>query len=95
MSSQEKANQLPPHSEADLAIDLAGDAKPPFGPIYNLSAVELRVLRYYVYTKLARGLIRPSCSLAGAPILFSTKKYGELRFYVDYRDINRVTRKNR
>jgi hypothetical protein len=38
----------------------------------------------YVADNLKNGLIRPSKSLAGAPIMFVKKKYGSLRLCVDY-----------
>jgi hypothetical protein len=41
------------------------------------------------------GLIRPSVSLWGAPIIFVKKKDGSLRLCIDYRDLNRATVKNR
>ena len=44
---------------------------------------------------LCKGFIRPSNSPAGAPILFAKKKDGSLRLCVDYRGLNRITRKNR
>ena len=66
-----------------------------YGPIYALSAEELRVLREYLDKYLARGWIRKSESPAGAPILFVPKKDGGLRLCVDYRALNKVTIKNR
>ena len=44
---------------------------------------------------LSKGFIRRSKSPAGAPILFIKKKDGSLRLCVDYRGLNRVTKKNR
>ena len=44
---------------------------------------------------LVKGWIRPSESSAGAPILFMLKKDGGLRLYVDYRGLNKITKKNR
>jgi hypothetical protein len=41
------------------------------------------------------GLIRPSVSPWGAPIIFVKKKDGSLRLCIDYRDLNRATVKNR
>ena len=66
-----------------------------YGPIYPLSAKELRVLREYIDKCLAKGWIRRSESPAGSPILFVPKKDGGLRLYVDYRALNKVTVKNR
>src|SRR5580692_3178868 len=67
---------------------------PPFGPIYNLSEMELASLREYLNKGLDRGWIQHSISPAGAPILFVPKKDGKLRLCVDYCALNAVTRKN-
>ena len=68
---------------------------PPYGPLYNLSNTELKVLREYLDDALAKGWIRHSVSPAGAPILFVPKKDGGLRLCVDYQGLNQVTIKNR
>jgi len=90
----EKAGILPPHNRHDHAIELEG-GEPPYGPLYNLSVTELKALREYLDDALAKGWIRASTSPAGAPILFVPKKDGNLRLCVDYRGLNRVTKKNR
>ena len=55
---------------------------------------ELLILRKTLNELLDKGFIRASNSLVGAPILF-VKKKGGLRFYVDYRGLNDITRKDR
>ena len=60
-----------------------------------MSATELHSLKEYLDDMLGKGFIRPSNSLAGAPIIFVKKKDGSLRLCVDYRGLNRITRKNR
>ena len=62
---------------------------------YNMSPAELKVLDDYINEALAKGWIRESKSSAGAPIVFSPKKNGELRVCVNYRGLNAITFKNR
>ena len=93
--SLEEANTLAPINDHAHAIDLEDAAVPPHGPIYPLAEPELEVLREYLNDAIAKGWIRPSRSPAGAPILFVPKKGGQLRLCVDYRALNRITRKNR
>ncbi|GKC46764.1 putative reverse transcriptase domain-containing protein [Tanacetum coccineum] len=42
-----------------------------------------------------RGFIRPSTSPWGDPVLFVKKKYGSFRMCIDYRELNKLTVKNR
>ena len=92
---KKSADMLPEHRPYDCAIDLQEGAQPPFGPIYNLSQTELAELRKYIDENLTKNFIRHSKSPAGAPILFVKKKDGSLRMCVDYRGLNKVTKKNR
>jgi hypothetical protein len=93
--SKEAADVLPEHRPWDHTIPIDPRLEPPFGPLYALSATELKALREYLDENLSRGFIRPSSSPAGAPILFVKKKDGTLRLCVDYRGLNRITIKNR
>jgi len=92
---KKNADMLPEHRPYDCAIDLHEGMQPPFGPIYNLSQTELVELRKYIDENLAKNFICHSKSPAGAPILFVKKKDGSLRMCVDYRGLNKVTKKNR
>jgi hypothetical protein len=82
--SDSPAHALPPHRSFDHRIPLEPNTSPPFGPIYKLSPAEMEVLHDYIQDSLASGIIRPSESPAGAPILFVKKKDGSLRLCVDY-----------
>jgi hypothetical protein len=93
--SKRKADTLPPHRPYDLSIDLEDGKKPPFGPLYSLSELELKALSDWLEDNLSKGFIRASQSPAGAPILFVKKKDGSLRLCVDYRALNNITIKNR
>ena len=94
--SKEKALVLPERTELnEHAIDLEDGKQPPYGPIYSLVLVELKTLKTYIETHLKTGIIRPSKSPAGAPILFNKKPDGSLRLCVDYQGLNNLTIKNR
>jgi hypothetical protein len=60
-----------------------------------MSRDELLVLRKTLIDLLDKGFIRVSNSLATAPVLFIKKLRRGLRFYIDYRGLNRVIKKDR
>jgi hypothetical protein len=53
------------------------------------------VLRKYINENLKKEYIRPSTLLTRYPVLFVPKLNGKLRMYVDYRQFNAITIKNR
>jgi hypothetical protein len=89
-----KVDQLPEHRPYDCPIDLEEGHSPPFGPIYGLSEPKLQALRDYLTENLTKGFVQHSKSPAGAPILFVKKKDGSLQLCVDYRGLNKITKKN-
>ena len=91
------AEKLPPHrTGVDHKIELTVPEKDaPWGPLYNMSREELIVLRRTLNDLLDKGFIRVSNSPAAAPVLFARKPGGGLRFCVDYRALNNITRKDR
>ena len=62
--------------------------------MYGIICNELLILWKTLNKLLDKGFIRTSNSLIGAPVLF-IKKEGGFRFYVDYRGLNDITRKDR
>jgi hypothetical protein len=60
-----------------------------------MSQDELLVLRKTLTELLDKGFIRVSNSPAIAPVLFVRKPEGRLWFCVDYRRLNKITRKDR
>jgi len=93
--SKSKADTLAPHRPYDLKIDLEDGASPPIGPMYSLSQSELGTLREFIDEHINIGFIRPSKSPHGAPVLFIRKKDGSLRLCVDFRGLNKLTKKDR
>ena len=94
--SKKSATVLPEHTQINThAINQEEDKQPIYGSIYSLGLVELEILKTYIKTNLANGFIHPSKSLASSPILFNKKLNGSLWLYVDYRDLNNITIKNR
>ena len=92
--SKSKADTLAPHCEHDLKINLEEGASPPIGTTYSLSPSELESLRTFLDEHLAMGFIRPSSSAHAAPVLFVCKKDGSLRLCVDFRGLNKITKKD-
>ena len=93
--SKSRANELAQHRPYDLKIELEEGAEPPVGRMYSLSDRELQALRQFLDENLAAGFIRPSRSSHGAPILFAKKKDGSLRLCVDFRGLNKLSKKDR
>ncbi|KAL0448846.1 UNVERIFIED_CONTAM: Transposon Ty3-G Gag-Pol polyprotein [Sesamum latifolium] len=60
-----------------------------------MAPVELQELKKQLEELLEKGFIQPSTSPWGAPVLFVKKKDGSMRLCVDYRQLNRVTVKNK
>ena len=61
--------------------------------MYRITHNELLVLRKTLNELLDKGFIRINNSLVKAPVLF-VKKKGGLRFYVNYRGLNNITKKD-
>ena len=55
----------------------------------------LKELKETLKDLLDKGFIRPSISPWGARVLFTKKKDGSLRMCIDYRQLNKVTIKNK
>jgi len=92
--SKAKASELPPHRDYDLKIDLEEGTSPPLGTLYSLSPVELSALRTFIDENLNTGFIHPTASSHAAPVLFVKKKDGSLCLCIDFRGLNKITKKD-
>ena len=86
---------LPPHRDVDFGIELHPGIPPISMTPHRMAPVVLQELRVQLQELLDKGFIRPSTSPWGAPVLFAKKKDKTLRPCIDYRQLNRVTIKNR
>ncbi|KAI3795401.1 hypothetical protein L1987_38053 [Smallanthus sonchifolius] len=86
---------LPPYRHVEFQINLAPGAALIARAPYRLAPSELQELSTQLQDLLDKGFIRPSSSQWGAPVLFVKKKDGTFCMCIDYRELNKVTIKNR
>ena len=82
---------LPPQRDVDFVIELHPGTSPISMTPHRMAPVELQELQ----DLLDRVFIRLSTSPWDAPVLFAKRKDKTLRLCIDYRQLNRVTIKNR
>jgi hypothetical protein len=86
---------LPPKRDIDFSVNLMPGAAPVSKAPYRMSTPELKELQLQLEELLKKGYICPSVSPWGAPVLFVKKKDGTLRLCIDFRQLNKVTIKNK
>ncbi|GJV03589.1 putative reverse transcriptase domain-containing protein [Tanacetum coccineum] len=86
---------LPPTRQVEFQIDLVPGAAPVARAPYRLAPSEMKELSEQLQELSDKGFIRPSSSPWGAPVLFVKKKDRSFRMCIDYRELNKLTVKNR
>ncbi|GKC23991.1 putative reverse transcriptase domain-containing protein, partial [Tanacetum coccineum] len=86
---------LPSVRQVEFQIDLIPGAAPVARTPYRLAPSEMQELSNQLQELTDRGFIRPSSSPWGAPVLFVKTKDGSFRMCIDYRELNKLTIKNR
>ncbi|KAA0056476.1 ty3-gypsy retrotransposon protein [Cucumis melo var. makuwa] len=81
--------------EINFTIELEPDTAPISRYPYRMAPAELKELKVQLQELLDKGFIRPNVSPWRAPVLFVKKKDGSMRLCIDYRELNKVTVKNR
>ncbi|GJU26272.1 putative reverse transcriptase domain-containing protein [Tanacetum coccineum] len=86
---------LPLARLVEFQIDLIPGAAPVARAPYRLAPSKMKELSEQLQELSDKGFIRPSSSPWGALILFVKKKDGSFRMCIDYRELNKLTVKNR
>nr|GFC93901.1 putative reverse transcriptase domain, aspartic peptidase domain protein [Tanacetum cinerariifolium] len=86
---------IPLVREVEFNIELIPGSEPISKAPYRMDLIELKELKDQLRELLERGFIRPSVSAWGAPVLFVRKKDGSMRLCIDYRELNKITIRNR
>jgi len=89
------ADQLSPHRPYDHKIELIGEGTSPRSRLYHMSGYKLQKVKDYLIEHLNKGFISSSSASYASLILFAEKKDGSLRFCVDYRKLNALTKRDR
>ncbi|GJR47002.1 putative reverse transcriptase domain-containing protein [Tanacetum coccineum] len=84
-----------PTRKVEFQIDLVPGAAPVARAPYRLAPSEMKELSNQLQELSDKGFIRPNSSPWGAPVLFVKKKDGSFQMCIDYRELNKLTVKNR
>jgi hypothetical protein len=86
---------IPPARECDHSIPLKEGSKPPNIRPYRIPYKQRDEVERLIQYMLRDSIIRPSSSPYSSPTIFMRKKDGSWRLYIDYRELNAQTVKNK
>ncbi|GJU05023.1 putative reverse transcriptase domain-containing protein [Tanacetum coccineum] len=86
---------LPPTRQVEFQIDLIPGVALVARAPYRLAPFEMKELSDQLQELFDKGFIRPSSLPCGASVLFVKKNDGSFRMSIDYRELNKLTMKNR
>jgi hypothetical protein len=86
---------MPPDRDIEFIIELIPGTSPIAQRPYHMNPQELVELKKQLDDMLRKGLICPSASPWGSPVIFVDKQDGTIRLCVDYRKLNDVTIKKK
>ena len=97
MALKTESNKLAPHCSYDHQIKLEKDASTSdlkFYLLYYMLSKELEVIKKYLVENLDKGFIKSSQALFMASVLFTKKLDRSFCFYIDFRKLNLLTKKD-
>ncbi|GKC35881.1 hypothetical protein Tco_1048265, partial [Tanacetum coccineum] len=86
---------IPPARQVEFQIDLVLGAAPVARAPYQLAPSEMKELAEQLQELFDKGFIRPNSSPWRAPVLFVKKNDRSFCMFIDYRELNKLTVKNR
>jgi len=86
---------LPPDREVEFMIDVFSGTAPISKAPYRMALVKLAEVKKQIQDLFSKRFIRPSTSPWRAPTLLVKKKDGSQRLCIDYKELNKVTVKNK
>jgi hypothetical protein len=86
---------LPPRRDIEFSIELVPGVVLMSRAPYRMSTLELVELKLQLKDMLEKGYIRPSVPPWGAPAFLVKNKDGTLKLCIDYRQLNKMTIKNK
>ncbi|GJU31320.1 putative reverse transcriptase domain-containing protein [Tanacetum coccineum] len=91
----EDLSGVPPTRQVEFQIDLIPGAAPVARAPYRLAPSKMKELSDELKELSDKVFISPSSSPWGAPVLFVKKRDGSFQMCIDYRELNKLTVKNR
>jgi hypothetical protein len=92
--SKSALDKLPPHRLYNHKIQLEGNLPIRYSPLYKQITKELQAIKEYITENLQKGFIKHSSAPFASPILFIKKPSRGLQFYINYRQLNNITKKD-
>jgi hypothetical protein len=94
---KKKVDILSSHKKHDHRIKLEKEheSNHEYASLYNLLEEKLLLIKKYLKEHLNKNFIESSIAFYASSILFAKKSDDELKFCVNYRKLNAITKKNR
>jgi hypothetical protein len=87
--------EIPLKRDIDFSINLMPGEAPVSKAPYIMSTPKIKELQLNLEELMKKGYIHPSVSPWGVLVLSMKKKYGTLRLCIDFKELNKVTVKNK